>query len=49
MRATTLSQHTIEKVIKGKSVRPHTLSIIWSAVGRIPAQVLLNRLFFCSG
>lgn len=37
MRATTLSQHTIEKVIKGKPVRSQTLSIIRKAVGRITA------------
>lgn len=35
MRATTLSQHTIEKVIQGKPVRRQTLSIIREAVARI--------------
>ncbi|MFZ0211220.1 MAG: hypothetical protein WAL55_00785, partial [Candidatus Acidiferrales bacterium] len=37
MRATTLSQHTIEKVVKGKPVRRRTLSIIRQAVARITA------------
>jgi len=37
MRATTLSQHTIEKVVKGKPVRRQTLSIIRQAAARITA------------